>query len=154
MKLHSSKKSAFTLIEVLIVVVIMAILAATIIPQFASSTNDAKKSALQFNLNTIRAQIELYKINHNGSYPTSAATLENLLTSKTDIDGNVGTTSTYKYGPYIQGGKLPENPFNNLRTVTTLSAGTIPTTGDNASGWLFDPTTGNFYPNCPEAYEN
>jgi general secretion pathway protein G len=40
----------FTLIEVLIVVVIMAILAGTIIPQFAASTDDAKASALKFNL--------------------------------------------------------------------------------------------------------
>ena len=38
------RRSAFTLIEVLIVVVIMAILAATIIPQFTDSTKDAKAS--------------------------------------------------------------------------------------------------------------
>ena len=37
-------RSAFTLIEVLIVVIIMALLAATIIPQFASSTSDAKRA--------------------------------------------------------------------------------------------------------------
>ena len=53
--------SAFTLIEVLIVVVIMAILAATIIPQFTDSTKDAKASTATFNLHTLRAQIELYR---------------------------------------------------------------------------------------------
>ena len=37
----TERRSAFTLIEVLIVVVIMAILAATIIPQFTDSTKDA-----------------------------------------------------------------------------------------------------------------
>ena len=41
-------RNAFTLIEVLIVVIIMALLAATIIPQFSSSTSDAKKSAVEF----------------------------------------------------------------------------------------------------------
>ncbi len=62
-------RNAFTLIEVLIVVIIMAVLAATIIPQFSSSTEDAKRSTLEFNLHTIRSQIELYKVHHLGSAP-------------------------------------------------------------------------------------
>ena len=53
------RRSAFTLIEVLIVVVIMAVLAATIIPQFSASTEDAKTSQLSFNVHTMRSQIEL-----------------------------------------------------------------------------------------------
>jgi len=63
-------RSAFTLIEVLIVVVIMALLAATIIPQFSSSTTDAKKSSLNFNLHTMRSQIEMYKVHHNSTPPS------------------------------------------------------------------------------------
>ena len=58
------RRNAFTLIEVLIVVIIMAVLAATIIPQFSSSTNDAKNSSVVFNLQTIRSQIEMYKTHH------------------------------------------------------------------------------------------
>ncbi len=48
------RRNAFTLIEVLIVVIIMAVLAATIIPQFSSSTTDAKISSLKFNLAALR----------------------------------------------------------------------------------------------------
>ena len=51
----------------LIVVVIMAILAATIIPQFTDSTKDAKASTTKFNLHTLRSQIELYRTQHNGT---------------------------------------------------------------------------------------
>ena len=40
--MNSRRPSGFTLVEILIVVVIMAVLAATIIPQFSSATNDAK----------------------------------------------------------------------------------------------------------------
>ncbi len=65
------KRGGFTLIEVLIVVVMMAVLAATIIPQFASSTDDAKSSALKFNLHALRSQIEMYKLQHNGAVPAS-----------------------------------------------------------------------------------
>src|SRR5687767_2144937 len=62
-------REAFTLIEVLIVVVIMAVLAATIIPQFSSSTKDARESSLRFNLHALRSQIELYKLHHTGAVP-------------------------------------------------------------------------------------
>ena len=65
----TNRRRGFTLIEVLIVVVIMAVLAATIIPQFSSSTRDAKDSALEFNTHTMRSQIELYKVHHNSNYP-------------------------------------------------------------------------------------
>ena len=51
------KNSGFTLVEVLIVVVILAILAAAIIPQFADSTTDAKTSTALFNLNTDRKSV-------------------------------------------------------------------------------------------------
>jgi prepilin-type N-terminal cleavage/methylation domain-containing protein len=62
----------FTLIEVLIVVLIMAILAGTSIPQIAASTDDAKASALKFNLHQFRSQIEMYKLQHNGAVPALA----------------------------------------------------------------------------------
>ena len=42
--MKTQKQNAFTLIEILIVVVIMAVLAAAIIPQFTDSTDDAKES--------------------------------------------------------------------------------------------------------------
>ena len=65
-------RSAFTLIEVLIVVVIMAILAATIIPQFTDSTKDAKTSTAKMNLATLRAQIQLYRTQHTGARTVTA----------------------------------------------------------------------------------
>ena len=43
----------------MIVVVIMAVLAATIIPRFSASTEDAKTSQLRFNVHTLRSQTEL-----------------------------------------------------------------------------------------------
>ena len=133
-------RDAFTLIEVLIVVIIMAVLAATIIPQFASSTDDAKDSSLVFNLHTIRSQIEMYKVHHLGSYPTSADKFTEQMTKKTDADGTVNETSG-KYGPYIQG-SIPANPYNSLSTVTTgTGAAAI-----NTSGWQYNASTGGFYP--------
>ena len=139
-------RKAFTLIEVLIVVVIMAVLAATIIPQFSSSTEDAKTSQLSFNFHTLRSQIELYKVHHLGNYPAITAADLPQLTSETDAQGVVNSgasdPTTYPYGPYVDS-ELPTNPFNDLKTV---AAGTG-AAGDGSSGWQYDATTGGIWPN-------
>jgi prepilin-type N-terminal cleavage/methylation domain-containing protein len=138
---RSARNSGFTLVEVLIVVVIMAILAATIIPQFTDSTSDAKASTVKFNLHTLRSQIELYKAQHNGVVPTGTL-IE--LTVNTDIDGTQGTGSGFPYGPYIR--QIPDNPFTNVNTVTVITndpatAGDVTGTG----GWLYNETTGGVW---------
>ena len=62
-------KSGFTLVEILIVVVILGILAAIVIPQFTGASTEAKESSLVSNLQSIRSQIELFKIQHNDILP-------------------------------------------------------------------------------------
>jgi len=137
----TERRSAFTLIEVLIVVVIMAILAATIIPQFTDSTKDAKASTVKFNLATLRSQIQLYRTQHNGVNPS--ATLVELTTS-TDVSGAQGSGANYPYGPYLR--QIPVNPFSNSSTVTVITSD--PATAGNVTsggGWLYNATTGNVY---------
>jgi len=147
--MHSQAyRRAFTLIEVLIVVVIMAVLAATIIPQFASSTEDAKESSLEFNLHTMRAQIELYKVHHLGKSPDTVgdATTGYLpqMTNRTNAQGKIGTDpAQYPYGPYFD--EVPANPFNGDNSVTEVTA--TPTGGTGTSGWQYNPNTGEIWPN-------
>jgi len=145
------KRNAFTLIEVLIVVIIMAVLAATIIPQFSESTKDAKTSSLDFNLHTIRSQIEMYKVHHLGTLPT-AADFADQMTKETNVDG--GFTGDTPYGPYIQG-EIPNNPFNGSNEVVAVAAeGTVPTdVVAGGAGWQYDQSTGGFYPNNDEWYD-
>jgi general secretion pathway protein G len=128
----NKRRGAFTLIEVLIVVVIMAILAATIIPQFTDSTKDAKSSTVQFNLHTLRSQIQLYRTQHSGAAP--AATLAELMAG-TDGTGAIGTGAAYPYGPYLR--EVPTNPFSNSKAIKAITndpalAGDVTGTG----GWL------------------
>ncbi len=133
------RESAFTLIEVLIVVVIMAILAATIIPQFTDSTKDAKLSTVKFNLATLRAQIQLYRTQHSGVNPS--ATLAEL-TQTTDISGTVGTGATFVYGPYLR--QIPINPWTNLNTVTAVTTD-LAAAPAGTGGWVYNATTGNVW---------
>lgn len=147
----SRRRNAFTLIEVLIVVVIMAVLAATIIPQFSSSTKDAKESSLNFNLHTMRSQIELYKAHHLGDPPDLTGDHAGLaqLTNRTDASGNIsdGSDDTkFPFGPYME--SVPANAFNSKRTVEEgTEAG-----GDDEYGWTYNSTTGELWP-CHAGWE-
>ena len=132
----SRRRDAFTLIELLIVVVILAILAATIIPQFTDAIADTKRSTGLMNLRTLRAQIEMYKAQHNGVPPSTLT----LLTQKTDVAGAAGTD----FGPYLQ--FIPANPFSNKNTVTAASANppTAVTSGSDR-GWQYHAASGNVW---------
>jgi len=132
-------KSGFTLVEILIVVVILGILAAIVIPQFTNASTEAKTNSLMSNLQSIRSQIELYKVQHNDLKPApEAAGTWTRMTSKTKIDGTVDAAGTY--GPYLQ--QIPKNPFNDLSTVRGEAGAS--TAGANTHGWVFNTGTGAF----------
>lgn len=132
-------KKGFTLVEILIVVVILGILAAIVIPQFSDASGEAKLSALKSNLQTVRSQIELYKIQHNFELPSAGtATFVQAMTSKTTKAGAVDANGVC--GSYIQ--TVPVNPFNDLATV---EEGTGAPAG-GSHGWYFNTSTGKFSP--------
>src|SRR5688500_14645619 len=91
---------AFTLVEILIVVIILGILATIIIGLFANSTKDASAKSLKDNLRNMRSQLELYMAQH-GNYP-ALATFNAQMTQYTDGAGATSATKTptYCYGPY------------------------------------------------------
>lgn len=145
--MFSNDKSGFTLVELLIVVIILGILAAVVVPQFASSSDEAKEAALVSDLQVLRGAIERYHVQHKDAWPgtisgtTNWANFVTHLTTQTDADGKPGTD----YGPYLRTG-IPRNPFNNLDTGTV---GTIPATADGSTGWYYDATTGEIRANTP-----
>lgn len=145
--MNKVRRSGFTLIEVLIVVVIMAVLAATIIPQFSASTDDAKTSSLQFNMHTLRSQIELYRVHHN-EYPELKDGKLEQLTSSTNAGGTIGTGKDFPYGPYITG-DLPANSFNDDNSVVV---GTGAAKVGTAGGWQYEVATGGIWPNNTEYF--
>ncbi|MCE9547716.1 MAG: prepilin-type N-terminal cleavage/methylation domain-containing protein [Planctomycetia bacterium] len=131
--LNPNRRTGFTLIEILIVVVIMAILAGMIIPQFTETTKDAKVSTALFNLNTMRAQIELFKAEHGGTLPN--ATLSDLTIAK----AYQGKT----YGPYMSA--VLENSLTGSRVVKNSAAAKVVAgdiTAGNGGGWVYSPSSG------------
>jgi general secretion pathway protein G len=135
-------KRGFTLVEILIVVVILGILAAIVIPQFTQASTEAKQNSLCSDLQTLRSQIELYKVQHNDTAPTLAAFL-NQMVYCSDITGAVANPvskqrdATHQFGPYLE--RVPENPFNGLSTLG--AAGTV----DSSVGWGYNAATGEIH---------
>ncbi len=130
-------KRGFTLVEILIVVVILGILAAIVVPQFTQASTEAKTNSLCSNLQSLRSQIELYKVQHNDTAP-ALATFIAQMTETTTIagvaSGDKVRTATSAYGPYLE--RVPANPFNNLGTLGAI------TVLDGTVGWAYDATTG------------
>lgn len=92
---RTKAKRAFTLIEILIVVVILGILAAIIIPQFAESADAAKTNAANSTLKTVRAQVELYKFKE-AACPTLAQLEDGYLVDFQQPEGyTIAITGTY-----------------------------------------------------------
>jgi len=67
--IRRNTRKGFTLVEILIVVIILGILAAIVIPQFTNASQNARESSLQSILQTLRSQIELYKLQHGDTLP-------------------------------------------------------------------------------------
>jgi general secretion pathway protein G len=143
-------RTAFTLVEILIVVVILGILAAIVIPQFTSASNDARDSGLKSDLQTARSQLQLYKTQHLERWPSlkedGTADTGNFLarmTGKTDQDGKINAAGVY--GPYMM--KWPTNPFA-ASNQTLCNFGTAePAPGDGTSGWYFNTSSGKISAN-------
>jgi general secretion pathway protein G len=129
------KARGFTLVEILIVVIILGILAAIVIPQFTNASNDARTSSVASTLQTLRGQIELYKIQHADTPPALTSMWTNML----NASNTSGTTSAavgtlYPLGPYVQA--APVNPANGNSAIAAAAATTV--------GWVYTVTNGQY----------
>jgi general secretion pathway protein G len=160
-----SKQKGFTLVEILIVVVILGILAGVVIPQFTSSSEDAKLSTLRTDLTALRSAMELYYNTHNNTYPgavtsnylghaTDEEWFVDQLTLYTNANGEAVSVkdATHKYGPYLKNG-IPVNPFDDDNTVTVdvVEDDLAVAAADQSGGWLFFALTGQFFANDSDA---
>ncbi|CAG0974538.1 Type II secretion system protein G [Phycisphaerales bacterium] len=119
---------AFTLVEILIVVVILGILAAIVVPQFTNATEDAQQGNLRAQIKSLQNQIELFKARTN-SYPDLVA---NGWDPLTDPDGD----------PATQDGYIKADPKNPAAPTLEQSLITAGLAGAAGFGWHYDLATG------------
>jgi len=129
---------AFTLVEILIVVVILGILASIVVPQFASATQEASKTATFDQLQRLRRSLAIYYATNNSRYPT--------------IEEGEGT-----WGEFIVPGSsyMREPAVNHYvggPNKKVIVFGTGPDAGYQAThGWIYDPGTGGLWAGSHDA---
>ena len=114
-------RSAFTLVELVVVVLIVGILAAVAAPKMFDTSSRARESATKASLSVVRNAIEMY-YSETGSYPEAGSIQDQLK-------------------PFVKG-PFPQTQVGKKNN--RVQAGTSPT-GD--AGWLYDNGTGNFWVN-------
>ncbi|HEV2295819.1 MAG TPA: prepilin-type N-terminal cleavage/methylation domain-containing protein [Tepidisphaeraceae bacterium] len=150
-------KRGFTLVEILIVVIILGILAAIVIPQFTNASEDARRSSMTSQLQTLRSQIELFKLQHKDNLPGvtagafSEAEFWRHLTTKTDMYGAANPAAADAVGPYLQN-KSANNLVLDVDSTKVVPSATDPATGlptvaaAAGQGYLYDwETTGKIW---------
>ncbi len=100
----SRKQSAFTLIEVMIVVVILGILAAVVIPRILDRPDQARQSAAKSDIAVIMQQLKLYRLD-NTFYPSTDQGLQALTVKPTTNP----IPMNWKQGGYLE--RLPNDPW-------------------------------------------
>jgi general secretion pathway protein G len=96
-------KRAFTLVELMLVVIIIGILGAMIIPGLTGRSEEARIAVARTDVDlNVATALKLYEVD-NGSYPTSSEGLEALREAP-------GSARNWK-GPYLE--KLPPDPWGN-----------------------------------------
>jgi general secretion pathway protein G len=138
------KKRGFTLVELLIVIVILAVLAAIAIPRFMDSGTRSKEASLHGDLKLLRNSIELFH-NDTGAWPAALADLAGTTAPVSGKD-NTGTTKTINApdfkGPYLQ--SLPTDPVNGGAAFSySVTAGSVGKVSSAAAGNGLDGTAYN-----------
>lgn len=137
-------RKAFTLIEILIVVIILGILAAIVVPQFTSATEEAQIANMQSTLQTIRNQTELYRVRNNGQYPDFLGVLGGMWG---DPAGATPVAQGLRGIDYLRAD--PVNPRTAFLQGASnwgslIIAGAVPTPADSA-GFMWDVAVGEMY---------
>jgi general secretion pathway protein G len=101
---HSHHRG-FTLIEIMVVMVIIAILGALIGPQILGRVDEARTTKAQSDIRTLGTALDLYRMD-NFQYPTTDQGLRALVEKPNDP-----SVRNWKSGGYVQ--KLSKDPWGN-----------------------------------------
>ncbi len=140
-RMANRKSKGFTLIEMLIVIVVIAILALIVIPRLLGAGRKAKEATLRGDLHQIRNAVQQFEADC-GDYP---AALADLMTKPGEGNGGTGValdTNGWQ-GPYLRtpDDALPKDPFTDSSTTWAYTA----STGHVQSGSTLTAINGDAY---------
>jgi general secretion pathway protein G len=130
--MNRPKKRGFTLIEILVVIVVIAILATLVAPNVFQHVSTAKSSTAKSQIEMIGTALDAYRLD-NGQYPTTQQGLDALI-NKPSID----PPATWR-GPYLRK-EVPLDPWSEAYVY--LSPGEVNTTGFDLLSYGADKKVG------------
>lgn len=158
-------QGGFTLIEILMVVMLVAIMAVVAIPQYLDFQSRARDEATKGVLGAIRTGIQNMKAQRivkcgadAATFPTFATVSNNYLSTANDATCDAADMATLGAGDQLvitgsgEAADIPANPWGGSNVVATCTGCTtaIPRTDCNndatySGGWCYDSATGTFY---------
>lgn len=107
--LHSLKnRRGFTLIEIMVVIVILALLAALVGPKIIGRSDDAKLTDAKLQIRNFETALKLYKLD-SGIYPSTDQGLQALITKP--VTGQI--PKNFRAEGYLEGKSVPKDPWGS-----------------------------------------
>jgi Tfp pilus assembly protein PilE len=131
-----STRRAFTLVELIVIIVVLAILSGVAIPKYIDYTTSAKAAAAKGALGGVRSAIANFLANSNMNGSATYPTLVQLQT--------LGT---------VMQEALPANPYNSSSTIAAATWNATPPVS-GVAGYNYDVATGRFWLNSNTVGEN
>jgi len=103
----------FTLIELLLVLVILAALAAVVVPRFTKRSEQARITAAKTDIAALEVQLDSFEVD-TGRYPTTEEGLRALIESPANLNG--------WNGPYLKKNAVPNDPWGHAYVYTCPGA--------------------------------
>ena len=117
------RSAGFTLVELLIVIILIAVLAAIALPRFVNSGLRAKESALRSDLKLVRDAIDRFQ-SDTGAFPANLDSLTALIAPARGLDptgASILISAADWRGPYLA--SIPADPVSTQGLTYSLSAG-------------------------------
>lgn len=143
-----TRHHAFSLIELVIVLVIIGVIAAIAVPRLSRGATNASATAVTADLVMLRKAIELYRAEHEGTFPTVNDFVSQMtMFSNADGDSFNATpdlANGIAFGPYLKA--MPPLPVGVRKGSTGVAA------ADAAGiGWIYTEATGKIRANTMAA---
>jgi len=104
---NTQKRNAFTLIEIMVVIIILGMLAAFVIPNITGKSEEAKQKLVCVQMKSLSEGLKMFKID-NGTYPTAEEGIAALITNP-----SADAYPSYNKNGYLEGKNLPKDPWNH-----------------------------------------
>ena len=120
LRLRTSRRG-FTLVEVMMVIVALAIIAGVVVPQVTTIIDDAKNSAMLRDVRELSAAIERYRMEHNGAAPDVIAS-----DTLVQLAGNLRSPSARKATVITPCWSMILPPVRDIGCASATSRGCTP----------------------------